>query len=191
MIEQIQSLGHEESGAMKEENLGEKVKSVVIPRGPKAIAEPEKELRFTRAAQAGLFYAAGVVVFAVSMAVFILSTQDWGMDEPVLAGWVWMCVLGLLLSYVMLRLGMRCTRHAYIILSPLGVEIFPFFKARENLQIIYWSQVADAEVTEGNLVLHFTEEKNSGVVASLKPIPKARRVLLEKAVLGVMKNREN
>ncbi len=176
---------------MKEENLGEKVKSVVIPRGPKAIAEPEKELRFTRAAQAGLFYAAGVVVFAVSMAVFILSTQDWGMDEPVLAGWVWMCVPGLLLSYVMLRLGMRCTRHAYIILSPLGVEIFPFFKARENLQIIYWSQVADAEVTEGNLVLHFTEEKNSGVVASLKPIPKARRALLEKAVLGVMKNREN
>ena len=34
-----------------EDNLGEKVKAAVLPRGPKSIAEPEKELRFTRAAQ--------------------------------------------------------------------------------------------------------------------------------------------
>ena len=75
------------------------------------------------------------------------------------------------------------------ILSPLGVEIFPFFKARENLQIIYWSQVADAEVKDGQLFLHFTEEKKSGVVASLSPIPEVRRLLLEKAVVGVMEKR--
>ncbi len=173
----------------EEKPIKEKVRAAVLPRGPKTIAEPEKELRFTRARQAPLFYALSVIAFAVSMGVFILSTQDWGMGGPLLEGWWWLCLPGLLLCYWMLRLGLRCTRHAYIILSPLGVEIFPFFKARENLQIIYWSQVADAEVKDGQLFLHFTEEKKSGVVASLSPIPEVRRLLLEKAVVGVMEKR--
>ena len=173
-----------------EEKWSGKVRDAVLPRGPKAIAEPEKELRFTRARQAPLFYGLSVLAFAASMAVFILSTQDWGMGDPLLKGWWWICLPGLLLCYAMLRLGLRCTLHAYIILSPLGVEIFPFFKAKENLQVIYWTQVADAEVKEGQLFLHFTEEKKSGVIACLMPIPEERRVLLEKAVLGVMAKRE-
>ena len=175
-----------------EDNLGEKVKAAVLPRGPKSIAEPEKELRFTRAAQGRVFFAGAVVVFAATMAVFILSTQKWGVEEPPLKGWWWLSVVGVLICYVLFRLALRCTRHAYIILSPLGVEIFPFFKAKDNLQVIYWSQVADAEFTEDakNLVLHFTEEKKSGVVASLRPIPAARRHLLEEAVLGVMEKRD-
>ncbi len=175
-----------------DKTIGEKVKDAVIPRGPKSIAEPEKELRFTRAAQAPLFFAFSVLFFAATIAVLILSTQDWGMDDPILDGWWWLCLPGLLLCYWMVRLGLRCTRHAYIILSPLGVEIFPFFKAKDNLQVIYWSQVADAEFTPDakNLVLHFTEEKKSGVVVSLKPIPQVRHHLLEEAVLGVMENRD-
>lgn len=175
-----------------EEKLGEKVKAAVLPRGPKSIAEPEKELRFTRAAQARVFFACAAVVFAATVAVFILATQDWGMEEPPLKGWWWLSVVGLVFCYIMFRLALRCTRHAYIILSPLGVEIFPFFKAKDNLQVIYWSQVADAEFTDDakNLVLHFTEEKKSGIVASLKPIPANRRHLLEEAVLGVMEKRE-
>lgn len=174
----------------EEEKLSEKIRDTVLPRGPKTIAEPEKELRFTRARQAPLFYGLAVIAFAASMGVFILSTQDWGMKEPLLKGWWWLCVPGVLLCYWMFRLGLRCTRHAYIILSPLGVEIFPFFKARENLQVIYWTQVADVDVSGGELVLHFTEEKKSGVVVCLMPIPEGRRALLKKAVLGVMERRK-
>ena len=175
----------------EEETIGKKVKAAVLPRGPKSIAEPEKELRFTRTAQGRLFFACAVVVFAATMAVFILSTQDWGMEDPPLRGWWWLSVVGAVLCYILFRLGLRCTRHAYIILTPLGVELFPFFKAKDNLQVIYWSQVADAEFTDDakNLVLHFTEEKKSGVVASLKPILADRRHLLEEAILGVMEKR--
>lgn len=172
-----------------ETSIGGKVRDAVLPRGPKSVAEPEKELRFTRAAQAPLYYGLSVVLFAASLGVFILSTQDWGMGGPLLRGWWWLSVAGLLLGYLMFRTGLRCTRHAYIILSPLGVEIFPFFNPRRNLQVIYWSQVADAGVESGRLVLHFTEEKNSGVIVSLKPIPRPRRELLETAVAGVMKKR--
>lgn len=176
-----------------EKTVGDKVRNAVVPRGPKTIAEPEKELRFTRAAQAPLFFGFSALFVAVAMGMFILSTQDWGMKAPLLDGWWWVCFPLLLIAYWMLRLGLRCTQNAYIILSPLGVEIFPFFKARENLQVIYWTQVADAEFTPDakNLVLHFTEEKKSGVIASLKPIPSMRRHLLEEAVLGVMEKRDS
>ncbi|MBK1854736.1 hypothetical protein JO972_07185 [Verrucomicrobiaceae bacterium 5K15] len=176
-----------------DEHLTEKIKASVLPRGPKAIAEPEKELRFTRAGQAPLFFFLGAILFAACVAVFILSTQDWGMEDPPLKGWWWLCLPGLFAVYGMIRLGLRCTRHAYIILSPLGIEIFPFFNAAKNLQVIYWSQVADAEFSPDakNLVLHFSEEKKSGVIASLKPIPSSRRHLLEEAVLGVLEKRDS
>ena len=175
----------------EQESIGGKIKKSVLPSGPKSVAEPEKELRFTRAAQAPLFYAVAVLCFAASMAVFILSTQDWGMGGPMLDGWLWLCVPGLILTYLTLRMGLRCTRHAYIILSPLGVEIFPFIKPEKNLQIIYWSEVADAEFSPNakRLIIHFNQEKKSGVVVTLNPIPVARRYLLEEAVLGVMEKR--
>jgi len=179
---------------MNEEKLSlrEKVKGTVLPRGPQSIAEPEKELRFTRAAQGGVFFACSAVIFAMTVAVFILSTLGWGNSEPLLQGWWWLSLVGMVLCFILMRLGLRCARHAYIILNPLGVEIFPFFKAKDNLQIIYWSQVADAEFPLGakRLVLHFTEEKNSGVVASLRPIPASRRHLLEEAIMGVLEKRK-
>lgn len=177
---------------MKEaKTVREKLRGAVIPRGPKAVAEPEKELRFTRARQAGLFFGLSVLCVAVSMGLFILSTQDWGTEAPLLEGWWWVCFPLMFIAYWLLRLALRCTRNAYIILSPLGIEIFPFFKARENLQVIYWTQVAGVEVRNERLVLHFTEERRSGVIACLKPISKERRHLLEKAVLGVLEGRDN
>lgn len=173
----------------EEEKLSQKVRDSVLPRGPKTIAEPEKELRFTRARMAPMFFGLSALFVAVSMGLFILSTQDWGMKGPLLDGWWWACFPLLLVAYWMLRMGLHCTRHAYIILSPLGVEIFPLFKAKHNLQVIYWTQVADAEVKNNELYLHFTEEKKSGVVACLMPIPEERRLLLEKAIIGVMAKR--
>ncbi len=173
----------------KKNTIGEKLRAAVLPRGPKSVAEPEKELRFTRAAQAPLFYGLSVLIFASTMALFILFILDSGIGESALQGWLWLCLPGMMLCYWLFRLGLRCTRHAYIILSPLGVEIFPFFNPRKNLQVIYWTQVADAETKDGNLILHFTGEKNSGVVVSMKPIPQPRHKLLEKAIVGVMAKR--
>lgn len=176
----------------EDKKLSEKIRNVVIPSGPKGVCEPEKEIRFTRAAQASLFFAVSVLVFAACVAVFILSTQDWGMDRPILDGWLWLCIPGLLLIYAALRTGLRCTRHAYIILNPLGIEIFPFYRPEKNLQIIYWSQLDDADFSKNarSMTLHFNAEKSSGVVVSLNPIPCGRRHLLEEAVLGVLEKRQ-
>jgi len=183
----------EERVKMEEkESIGGIIKKTVLPSGPKSVAEPEKELRFTRAAQAPIFYGVSVIFCAATMALFMFSTQDWGTDPPLLEGWFWLCLPGLILTFGFFRVGLRCTRHAYLILSPLGIEIFPFIKPEKNLQIIYWSEVvgADFSADSKRMILHFNEEKKSGVVVSLMPIPAARRGLLEKAVLGVMVKRE-
>ncbi len=165
----------------------ESIKEKVIPSGPKEVAEPEKELRFTRAAQAPLFYLLAIISFCVAMAFFILSTQNWS-TSPLLPGWWWVCFPTLILFVIFLRLGMRCSRHAYILLTPLGVEVFPFFKPEKNLQVIYWSEIADAEVQleKCQLTLHYNQEKTGGVVVTLKPILPAQRELLATAVNGVM-----
>lgn len=150
--------------------------------GPKDVEEPHKELRFTRGAQATLFAVVAAVACGASAAIIILNFIS---KDPLLSWW-W-AVLPLLVAALFARLAFRCARHAYIILTPLGIEIFPFFNARENLQVLYWSQIADAEINENQqLVIHFNEEQSAGVVASLTPISPARRILLERAIEGRM-----
>jgi len=176
--------------ASNDRSIREKIRSALLPSGPKSIAEPEKELRFTRAGQAPLFYIIAALTVAAGIGLIILSTQKWGMDAPPLQNWWWLGIPDLLIGFWFFRLGMRCSQHAYLILTPLGIEIFPFFNAQKNLQVIYWTQIAEAEVKDGKLVLHFSEQKNSGVVASLHPIPTQQRDLLKRAVDGRMEQRQ-
>ncbi len=172
-------------------SAAEKIRNLLVPPGPRSVAEPEKELRFTRAGQAPLFYMIAALTVCGGMALLILSTQNWGMDEPPLRHWRWLGIPDILVGFWFLRLGMRCTQHAYIILTPLAVEIFPFFNARKSLRVIYWSEVHDAEVVDGKLMLHFSEQKESGVIASLQPVPPRQRQLLKTAVDGLMDRRRS
>ncbi len=149
------------------------------------VAEPAKELRFTRGAQA-----AG---FAVTAAVFCIAAAAMAVlffvSERPPFGWGW-TLLPLPVAFVFFRLAHRCVRHAYVILTPLGIELFPFFRPRKNLRVIYWHEIAAAEVTDdARLVLHFDRTKSSGVVASLAPIPRRRRPLLARAIEGRMADR--
>lgn len=148
--------------------------------GPKDISDPHKELRFTRGAQASLFAMLAAICGGASITIVILNLL---LEDP-LVSWWWV-LAPLPAALIFLRLSLRCIRHAYLILTPLGIEIFPFFKPHENLQVLYWSQISDAEINEHNqLVIHFNEEQTSGVVASLAPLLPARRELLGRAIAG-------
>lgn len=147
---------------------------------PKEVAEPHKELRFTRAGQAQTFYVGAAIPFALTL--FIAIT--WLLGHPSLR-W-WMPLPFLIAGVFLIRLAMHCTKHAYLILTPLGVEIFPLWKPEDNLLLIYWTEIADAEIDEGKQVLklHRNSEKTSGVVITLKPISMPQRELLSKAIQG-------
>lgn len=147
---------------------------------PKKIAEPHKELRFTRAGQAQGFYVAGAIVIA--LALFIIIT--WLLGHPSLR-W-WMSVPPMLTGTFLIRCAIHCTQHAYLILSPLGLEVFPLWKPEKNMMLMYWSEISEAEILDEKqiLKLHRDEKQTSGVILSLKPIQKTQQKLLEQAIKG-------
>ena len=165
----------------KRSSLGDSLKA------PKSLAEPEKELRFTRARQARLFLFFAAISFAAAATLIATATA------PAAPPFIWAPALLLIpLSVALILLAIRCARHAYLILSPLGIEIFPFRRPEKDLRVVYWSEIADAEIAPDHrrLTLHFTAEKSAGIVISLSPILRSRRNLLQAAVEGTLSKRE-
>lgn len=147
------------------------------------IQSPEKELRFTRSGQAVTFWILAAVLVATS--VTLLATAIYRDINPEVPHPVW-ALIPLLLAAVLVRMAMQLTRHAYLILTPLGIEIFPFFRPAIGMRLVTWQEVVAAEVDEKltRLTLHHNSEKSSGIHLSLTPIRADRRCLLAKAVIG-------
>lgn len=158
----------------------------MIPKAPQ-VAAPEKELRFTRSGQAVWFWLGAMLGVAVAAVILISASGRLTEPDRIHAAWA---VLPLLLAWFSARLALRLTRHAYLILTPLGIEIFPFFRPADGMRMVGWGEIADVE-TDGKLVrltLHFNAERTSGIHLSLRPVREGIRPLLIKAVSGRVKN---
>ncbi|NJM39165.1 MAG: hypothetical protein HC845_15665 [Akkermansiaceae bacterium] len=147
------------------------------------IQSPEKELRFTRSGQALLFWLAAS--FGVAIGVTLLATAIYRKENPELPHPAW-ALAPFAFSAAMIHMAIHLTRHAYLILTPLGIEIFPFFRPADGMRLVTWQEISAAEVNEKitQLTLHHNAEKTSGIHLSLKPIRADRRTLLAKAVIG-------
>jgi len=147
------------------------------------IKSPEKELRFTRSGQAAIFWLVAAVLAAT--AITLLITSIYRDINPRLPHPAW-ALLPLTMSGLCARLAINLTRHAYLILTPIGIEIFPFFRPSQTMRLVLWQEVNSAEVDDKctRLTLHHDLEKTSGIHLSLGPIRTDRRTLLAKAVLG-------
>ena len=151
------------------------------------VAEPQKELRFTRSGQAVAFFVAGAVL--CGMAVTLLATAYYRATNPELPhpAWAAPCIV---LAVVALVIARHLTKHAYLILTPMGLEIFPFFRPASGMQVVFWQEISDAEIDPDGkwLTLHYNDEKTAGMHLSLSPVRKKLRSLLAKAVLGRVQN---
>lgn len=147
------------------------------------IQAPEKELRFTRSGQAALFWLGAAVLAAVG--ITLLATAIYRDINPQLPHPAW-ALVPLVLAGILVRVAVGLTRHAYLILTPLGIEIFPFIRPAQGMRLVTWQEIAAAEVDEKltRLTLHHDAGKSSGIHLSLTPIRADRRTLLAKAVLG-------
>ncbi len=147
------------------------------------LQSPEKELRFTRSGQAVGFWLLAAIL--ASVAVTLLATAFYRDINPKLPHPAW-TLLPFILAAVAAKLAFNLTKHAYLILTPLGIEIFPFFRPSVGMQLVVWQELASAEVSENftQLTLHRDVEKTSGIHLSLRPIREDRRSLLAKAVIG-------
>ena len=140
------------------------------------VQAPEKELRFTRAGQAVVFWVLAAVFTAV--AVTMAATAIYRDINPQLPHPLW-ALAPLAGAVLAARLAVRLTRHAYLILTPLGIEIFPFFRPASGMRLVVWPEIAAAEVNAATtvLTLHHDAAKTSGIHLSLKPIRADRRQL--------------
>jgi hypothetical protein len=153
----------------------------MISKAPRVVA-PEKELRFTRSGQAIWFWLTALLMVAATVVIIIAASGRITEPErihPALA------IIPLIFAWLAAKLALRLTRHAYLILTPLGIEIFPFLRPAENMQLVGWGEIADAEVDDllRMLTLHFNAEQTAGIHLSLRPIREDLRPLLAKAIL--------
>ncbi|GHC51612.1 hypothetical protein [Roseibacillus persicicus] len=148
------------------------------------VSNPEKEIRFTRSAQALRFALAGAIF--VGLTATLYATARWGTGSPVR---YWHMIPGILLAAGSFWLAYRCAKHAFLILSPVGVEFFPFFKPATNFRLWSWSEFHHAEVVGKRLYLHFNEEETGGAVLSLAPMSEESIRLLDVAIEGRMEER--
>lgn len=177
--------GGEQTGHGREIKRETGPRLIPLPRSahapPMPVAEPHKEIRFTRAAQAAPFWVLASVAAMAAVTLFCIGLYR--PENPELPHSAW-ALLPLLLGAATARLALHCTRRAYLILSPLGIEIFPFFRPIRGMRMIPWGEIDAVEVGGRQLTLHFDAERKSGVHLDLSPVPKNRRPLLVKALQG-------
>ncbi len=82
--------------------------------------------------------------------------------------------------------AIHCTQHAFIILSPLGLELFPFWFPVKNFRMLYWSEINDATINEDMNLLSIACHNGSKIFISIKPIPTNIRPYLKTAIEGRM-----
>lgn len=159
------------------------LEETAAPAVPRTRPGPAPELRFTRSGQAVLFWVLAAVLAAV--AVTLAATSIYRVANPQLPHPAW-AILPLGLAGLAARFAASLTRHAYLILTPLGIEIFPFVRPAAGMRLVVWQEVAFAEVNAAAtlLTLHHDVAKTSGIHLSLKPIRADRRRLVARAVIG-------
>jgi hypothetical protein len=150
------------------------------------IQSPEQELRFTRSGQAAGFWLAAAILSAA--AVTLAATSVYRGINPHLPHPAW-ALAPLAAAIAAARLAWRLTRHAYLILTPIGIEIFPFLRPAAGMNLVAWQEIASMETDAAGkrLTLHYTAAKTSGIHLSLRPIRAERRALLVKALEGRVK----
>ena len=152
----------------------------------KSGARPFQELRFTRSRQAVTFTTLGVIFLSVTVALGVLfwwQVTGW-------MRWLWL-LLPLAAAVGCFRIAAHLTKHAFLLLSPIGLEVFPFFRPAQQMQLFSWGEIARIEVTEGDLLLILTLAgyEDSKVIIGLDPIPIRLRPLLRKAAEGIEEKR--
>lgn len=152
------------------------------PLHRRQVSEPEKELRFTRSGQAGHFAVLALLGLAAMVVLAFLTIMEWDPDgSPLLSPRL---LIFLPLPFVLAAVWamLWCVSHAYVILSPAGIEVFPLLMPQRGFRLVPWSQVRHVRVQLGNLLVDLYE--GGGLVLSLSPLRTGQRVLLVEAVAG-------
>lgn len=146
------------------------------------------ELRFTRSGQAAGFACAAVFCLALSAALALAGWRwnDTRMPEPLLPS-PWFGAVPLSLAALLIWQACRLARQPMLALTSVGLEIYPFFRPKDDWQLVVWAEVASIEIdpVRDHLVITLSSARNAVIFVSLEPLSGKSRLLLDRAVEGV------
>ena len=149
-----------------------------------------QEIRFTRNAQAAHFFFLALILACLGIGLYCLSLDLWKTQEPLLQrGWYGLLTLPFVAGA--LWVGVHLARHAYMIFSPVGIELFPFFFPSKNMQVLYWNEIEDLRLTANEKMLEVTllSEGEHKVFIALAPLRADSRALFAKTIDGIRAQR--
>ena len=152
---------------------------------PPSAATPE--LRFTRSRQAVVSLAWGLGCLLLSLGLFILHFQRF--THPPALGWGF---VPLLPGMLFLWLAWHQLRHPFLVLTRIGVEIYPFFLPARNMHLLLWQQISQSEIIADppQLILTRADATDAKIFITLAPLVPRQRALLQTALVGVQTTRE-
>lgn len=156
---------------------------------PRRLAEPEKELRFTRSGQATLFWGLALVLLCTAAGLLLLGTSwitEW--PNPFLPS-PFFSLIPLPFAALSVWWAVHLTRHAYILLTPVGLEIFPFLRPTKNFRVVLWQEVEALGLSPDERAVIVSLVGGGKIFLATAPVAKPQRPLLKAAVLGRMEQR--
>lgn len=158
----------------------------------KSDSPKQKEIRFTRNAQALHFFVLALLFFCLGAGLYLVSLDFWSVSQEPLLQQSWYGLLTLPFILGFLWLGVHLVRHAYLIFSPVGIELFPFFFPSKNMEVLYWAEVQDVRLTADKKMMEvtLTGEPERKVFVTTAPLDKASRLLLEHTLDGIRERRD-
>ncbi len=144
------------------------------------------ELRFTRSRQAVVMMAWGVAFWLISVAFMATYYHNFHRQA-----WWWI-VVPAVPALVFCWLAWNHLRHPYLVLTRVGLEIYPFFLPARNMHLVLWQQIARADVstTPPLLTLTRADQEDGKIFITLAPLQPRQRQLLARALEGVQEMRE-
>lgn len=151
----------------------------------------EKEIRFTRNAQAVHFFGAALFFLCVGVTLYLVSLDVWTVSQEPLLDSHWWGLIALPFIIGSAAAGVHLAKHAYMIFSPIGIELFPFFFPSKNMEVLYWSEVAEVGFTDDDKLLEVTMvgEPERKVFIATAPLNQASQALLQRTVMGIQAQR--
>ena len=152
---------------------------------PSSAATPE--LRFTRSRQAVVSLAWGLGCLLLSLGIFILHYQRFTHPPAFFWGFV-----PLLPGTLCFWLAWHQLRHPFLVLTRIGIEIYPFFLPARNMHLLLWQQISRSEIISEppQLILTRADATDAKIFITLAPLVPRQRELLQTALAGVQINRE-
>jgi hypothetical protein len=145
------------------------------------------ELRYTRAGQSVAFLAAGILLLSLGAGLGLLGWHwdDKTMPAPLLPT-PWLGVAPVALAAFFFWWAGRLVRRPLLVLTPVGIEVYPFIHPDDNMQLVLWAEIDTIEIDAGRRWLVITRSDTAGgkVFVSLRPLTGPSRLMLARAVEG-------